>query len=108
MEGLTEGRIVHYVLTDQDALEISRRRVFNVGHAPDWPRGAQAHVGNPPQVGIHCPAIVVAVWPREFEDTPGVNLQVFLDGNDVLWKTSVEFKEAIENLPGTWHWIERA
>jgi hypothetical protein len=84
------GRIVHYVLADDDT---------NRSGAP----------------GQHRPAIVVRVWPGEYgnnECPDGVNLQVFLDGsNDIepgqptLWKTSVEYSD--EGKPGTWHWPER-
>ena len=91
MDGLTEGRIVHYVLDE--------------GRSK----------------GEHRPAIVVKVWrPGEANYPPekGVcNLQVFTDfGNDFpkdhdgyggqVWATSVEFSEDKE--PGTWHWIEPA
>ena len=96
MEGLTEGRIVHYVL--------------NEGR----------------DKGEHRPAIVVRVWRTVQWDgekdfiVPGTpengccQLQVFTDSdgkyNDelppVMWKTSVLFSEAKE--PGTWHWIEKA
>ena len=44
------------------------------------------------------PTIVVCrVWSEET-----VNGQVFLDGNDTLWTSSVV--EGTE--PGTWHWPE--
>lgn len=84
MEGLTEGRIVHYVLPD----------------------GRSA--------GAHRPAIVVMVCPKEWGYPPGAaQLQVFVDGtNDYqnysgsIWATSVQYSEGKE--PGTWHWIERA
>ena len=95
MRGLTEGRIVHYVLQAQAA---------NV--APE-----------------HRPAIVVKDWDHGQEGPGTVNLQVFLDGtNDrvqdpmyphpnteetirgVGWRTSVMFSE--EPKPGTWHWPE--
>lgn len=101
MEGLTEGRIVHYVATEQDAIAANRRRVLGAGHGESWPAGAQAHIGNDLRAGDHCPAIVVRVW-----STSTANLQVFLDGNDVLWETSRAFSETPE--PGTWHWIEKA
>lgn len=83
MEGLTEGRIVHYVLPD----------------------GRHA--------GEHRPAIVVKVWPgagsiqlqvfTDGGDTPPLSN----DGlPQVMWKTSVVHNEA-EKRPGTWHWPER-
>ncbi|MCE5199817.1 MAG: hypothetical protein ABFD54_08870 [Armatimonadota bacterium] len=88
IEGLTIGRVVHYVYTEGD-----------VPKRPD-------------AVGTEAPAIVVQNW-----DTPNgcVNLLVFADGtNDtgdasrgnVLWLTSREFSESPE--PGKWHWPERA
>ena len=93
MEGLTEGRIVHYVL--------------NEGR----------------DKGEHRPAVVVRVWRVNTVEggvkTPEngcSNLQVFTDSdadgkyNDelspVLWKTSVLYDES--GAPGTWHWIEKA
>ena len=81
MEGLTEGRIVHYVIPD-----------------------------NEPGAGAHRPAIVVRVWAngccnlQVFFD--GTN-----DGNPELppvrWVTSVLHDET-GTQGRTWHWIERA
>ena len=93
MQGLTEGRIVHYVLPDND----------DECRCP----------------GEHRPAVVVKVWDDGYGYDDGVvNLQVFTDyTNDYprtsaksygqVWATSVDFDED-EKLPGTWHWIERA
>jgi hypothetical protein len=96
MEGLIEGRIVHYVLPDG------------------------------PTKGEHRPAIVVKVWRGELavnsetkqeenmKDT-AVQLQVFMDGDgrgwndhapNIIWRTSVIYSD--EKRPGTWHWIEKA
>lgn len=92
MEGLTEGRIVHYVLSDYD-----------------WSQTMKSA----PHAGEHRPAIVVKVWGANGT----ANLQVFTDSNyaqdtndhrpQVMWKTSVVFDE-VEKKPGTWHWIEKA
>lgn len=81
MDGLTEGRIVHYVL----------------------PHG--------PSRGEHRPAIVVKVWSKDMGTvnlqvfTDGSN-----DGENyaagVLWQTSIVYSEDKE--PDTWHWIEPA
>jgi hypothetical protein len=87
MEGLTEGRMVHFVLPD----------------------------GN--NTGEHRPAIVVKVWRNGSDTIPddgSSNLQVFTDSlNDgtqyaggLVWRTSVSYDEA--QKPGTWHWIEKA
>jgi hypothetical protein len=84
-QGLTVGRMVHYVLPEGRSL------------------------------GEHRPAIVVRVWkdiPSYPEGT--VNLQVFTDGSNdgrdhaagIVWRTSVHYSEGKE--PGTWHWIEKA
>lgn len=79
--GLTEGRIVHYVLPDG------------------------------PNAGQHRPAIIVRVWNPVSSTvqlqvfTDGSN-----DGPKyaagLFWATSVMLSE--EPKPGTWHWIERA
>jgi hypothetical protein len=92
MEGLTEGRIIHYVLNEG------------------------------PDKGQHRPAVIVRVWrsntPEGGSKAPEngcSNLQVFTDSdadrkyNDelppVMWKTSVLYDENC--APGTWHWIEK-
>ena len=92
------GRIVHYRLTEQDAVVTNRRRAR---HLTGWPMGTQAHVGNGVVLGELVPLIVTQVWPNEHRlDLDGVNGQCILDGNDSLWVTSV--KEGVE--PGTWRW----
>ena len=102
METLSVGRIVQYVLSKEDVEQINRRRVEGVGHGKDWPQGAQAHVGNQASAGAVVPAIVV--WPHHNEDST-FNGQAFLDGNDVLWITSVPY--SAESKPRTWHWPAR-
>ena len=100
------GRIVHYKLTMDDANAINKRRSEFVGGRTlnePWNKGAQAHVGNFSQMGDDVPAIIIRVWPNEYGDKPGINAQVFLDGNDSLWITSKE--EGDKN--GQWHWPER-
>lgn len=91
MEGLIEGRIVHYVLSDG------------------------------PHAGEHRPAIIVRVWRvRDADgnehppDNGYSNLVVFMDGSNdgdrfagcLSWQTSVVFSQ--EPQPRTWHWIEKA
>jgi hypothetical protein len=104
--GLTVGRIVHYVLSDQDAEKINRwRRDYRktmVDSSDHWVNGTIAHVGNEVSAGEHYPMVVVAVWT----DGGCVNGKVFLDGNDDYWALSRSYSEAHE--PSTWHWIERA
>jgi hypothetical protein len=86
LPGLTEGRIVHYVLSD--------------GRSK----------------GQHRPAIVVQDWKQEngsvnlqvFTDGSNDYLGKGQDGTwcFTLWKTSVHYSE--EPKPGTWHWPEKA
>lgn len=106
MQGLTEGRMVHYVLTAEDAEAITHRRVRDAGHSENWPVGAQAHIGNPVREGEHVPMIVVKVWDKGENGNGSCNGQVMLDGNDSYWATSRLYDE--EKNPGTWHWIEQA
>lgn len=109
MPSVSIGRIVHYVLTAEDAERINRRRTTSRAiaeriEAGQWPLGAQAHIGNPPYAGQELPMIVAVVWPNEYgPNYHGVNGQVTLDGNDAYWVTSA--KEGAG--PGTWHWPER-
>jgi hypothetical protein len=115
---------VHYTLSADDAAQIQRRRTTGKSiaerllwgsagrhaeaipaHSEDgslraWPVGAQAHIGNSVAEGQVVPMLIVAVWPN---DIHGVNGQAFLDGNDVLWVTSV--KEGTG--PRTWSWPPR-
>jgi hypothetical protein len=104
----TIGRTVHYILSEHDADQINRRRTNSYSIAEripqeKWPVGAQAHIGNPAEAGQIFPMIIIAVW----SDTL-VNGQVFLDGNDQLWKTSVNHESTVvdENKQGMWKWPE--
>lgn len=97
------GRIVHYTLRDTDAEQINRRRthsgkIAEMAKDGKWPAGAQAHIGNEVQAGEAFPMLIVAVWSASPDSC--VNGQVFLDGNDSLWATSVSVGEG----PGTWRW----
>lgn len=112
IDGLTVGRIVHYVLTEDDAKIINKRRKdaddlslrLNAG---TWPLGAQAHVGNQVAAGDHVAAMVVAVWGPDGY----VNLKCLLDGNDDYWATSIHYESGeppVAPREHTWHWIESA
>ncbi|MGJ3241160.1 MAG: hypothetical protein ACFE0Q_20790 [Anaerolineae bacterium] len=85
MDGVVEGRMVHYVLQKDDS-ERSE--------------------------GEHRPAVIVQNWSggtvnlQVFMDTDGKG-----DYNDgqvpsLLWVTSATF-DNVDKHPGTWHWIER-
>lgn len=78
----TIGRIVHYTLSDQDAVLINKRRddsfVAETAHS----------IGNMARGGDVYPAMVVRVFEGGTEANGVCNLQVFLDGNDTFWATS--------------------
>jgi hypothetical protein len=102
----TIGRVVLYTLTADDAEKINRRRTTGQSIAERikaalWPIGAQAHIGNSVSGGMVFPATVVRTWG----DTPEsvVNLQVYMDGNDIFWVTSAHVSEGPE--PGFYHWM---
>jgi hypothetical protein len=83
VEGLIEGRIVHYVLTDGDSEGQCR------------------------------PAIILKVWDREGETGCCNVLVFTDASNDggpyrsgLFWATSRSYDA--DKKPGTWHWIEHA
>jgi hypothetical protein len=97
------GRIVHYVLSEQNADGVNRRRADasrNMAAHRDRADGGQVHIGNVAEAGQVCPLVIVRVWSGEL-----VNGQVLLDGNDTLWVSSMRLGEPDEL--GTWHWPER-
>ena len=97
------GRIVRYTLSAQDADAINKRRADSSKHMTEHrenSNGVQIHVGNGVREGDVFPMLIVQVWPN---DTHGVNGQVFLDGNDSLWATSV----AEGDGPRSWSWPPR-
>ena len=105
----TIGRIVHYRLSEDDAKAINRRRTDGGSIAQrmatspaEWPAGAQAHIGNNASEGDVYPMLITRVWGSNPE--AAVNGQVFLDGNDVLWATSVCVGEG----PRTFSWPSRS
>ena len=113
----TIGRLVHYRLSADDALQINRRRTTGAEIAvrisqemmtsappprPVWPLGAQAHIGNEAHEGDTVPMLIVKTWGDSA--TSSVNGQAFLDGNDVLWVTSV----AVGDGPRTFSWPTRS
>jgi hypothetical protein len=93
----TIGRLVHYKLSESDAAQINRRRVAQP-HSPEWPAGAQAHVGNNVAAGETVPLIVIRNWSADL-----INGQALLDGNDQFWVTSAHQGDE----PGQWNWPPR-
>ena len=102
----TIGRIVHYRLSAADAEAINRRREHAQAHLDEHranSNGVQVHVGNRAAEGDVFPMVITRVWqPGESEGH--VNGQVLLDGNDLLWVTSVN----VGSGPRTFSWPERA
>lgn len=87
LTGITEGRIVHYVLSEFDT---------------------KLHSA----IGRHCAAIIVRFWGDK--NSGCSNLMVFVDGSNdqpgqmldhPYWATSKYYSEDME--PGTWHWPEK-
>lgn len=89
----TIGRIVHYMLSEQEAGEINARRkgAQNLNAAgvtlASQNLGPQIHQGNQVSEGDVFPMIITRVWGDQPDSA--VNGQVLLDGNDTLWATSV-------------------
>lgn len=108
MEGLTEGRIVHYVLPDGQHRPAIIVKVWRV---PDYKSG---------EVSLPSLEEMEKSNPVNSNESPPLNgcsnLQVFMDSDEeakyndkmlpVSWRTSVLYSEGKE--PGTWHWIEKA
>jgi len=93
------GRIVHYTITATDANQINRRRTdARESQAASLASGAVIHSGNEAEAGEVYPLLVTRVWPNQL-----VNGQLFLDGNDTLWVTSVQEGEGER----TWCWPPR-
>lgn len=100
MTGLL-GATVAYKLTEQDATRVNHNRAMARRYG--WSgnvTGQLIHRGNQVSPGDVFPAIVVRVWPSGHE----VNLQVFMDGTDALWATSVQ--EGDGSVDGQWFELE--
>lgn len=98
------GRIVHYTLTAENAEKINRRRHHARQHLPQHitnSNGVQIHVGYDAKEGQVLPMVIVRV--NGDTDAASVNGQVFMDGNDLFWVTSIELGEG----PGKFSWPPR-
>lgn len=83
------GEMVVFKVSEKDVEAINRRRghfAWSKGHGI---AGFVAHIGNDVKAGQQFPMLVVKVWGPDIE-VACVNGQVFLDGNDVFWATSVQ------------------
>ncbi len=74
------GRIVHYRLSAKQALETNERRLDKPSH----------YHGNFASEGDVYPMLIVRLWTEAPDEESVVQGQVFLDGNDTLWTTSVK------------------
>lgn len=95
------GRIVHYTLSEQDATATNKRRndaQAHLGQHISASDGSQIHVGNSVNAGDVYPMVITRVWSGTL-----VNGQVLLDGNDLLWVTSVSEGEGERS----WAWPPR-
>lgn len=82
------GTFVDYELTSSDVTQIMRRRNDAKTSIKDntvGNTGFVLHFGNDVSEGEVYPLLVTKIW-----DNGLVNGQVFLDGNDCLWVTSVK------------------
>lgn len=96
------GRIVHYTLHEGDAERVNRRRdhaSLHMRQHQENQTGVIVHVGSDVKAGDVFPLIITRVFPDGL-----VNGQVFLDGSDTLWVTSV----AEGDSEGKWFWPPRA
>lgn len=102
------GRIVYYTISEQDAEQINKRRADarNLNAAgvtlASQGLGPQIHIGNRVEAGDVYPAMIVRTWGSEACHSQ--QLQVFLDGNDTFWATSVSEGEGQRR----WSWPPRA
>lgn len=80
---------MHYTLSSENAHNINKRRIqardrvdIKGGEIPAW------H-GNAVQEGDVYPMLITRLWTESPKEDSPVQGQVFLDGNDSLWVTSV-------------------
>jgi hypothetical protein len=92
LDGLTRGRVVHYVCAEDE--EWPEGMGFAPAYVPRWRKGE------------HCTALIVGVPDVGFGEPFTANLQVFYDAPTVGYRAHVPYSETAE--PGTWHFIERA
>lgn len=97
------GRIVHLRLSESCAAEINRGRAGNgdtAGESAIRDAGGVIRKGNGVREGDIFPLLITKVWDggQTATESTIVNGQVFLDGNDCLWATSVKQGDG----PGEW------
>jgi hypothetical protein len=97
------GHTVLYVLTASDTDQINQRRTTGEAikhrlgrNPPEWPAGAQAHVGEPVHEGDMLPMLVT----RETPDGTMISGQVFLNGTDTYWVAATQLVTDDPPRPG--------
>jgi hypothetical protein len=104
MNGLTEGRMVHYVMPDgkhRPAVVVKVWRVTGEGGIQDPPVSGCSNL----QVFTDGPNDLpyTAEEKKSYENS-SLSLEDVRKG--MVWATSIMFSE--EPKPHTWHWIEKA
>jgi hypothetical protein len=93
------GRIVHLRLSAECAKSINKRRSdarsSGISAANS---GAIVHHGNDAREGDVYPLLITKIWSDKPTDATAVNGQIFLDGNDSFWATSIQQGDG----PGKW------
>jgi hypothetical protein len=93
MDGLTEGRKVHYVMPNGQHRPADVVRVWN----------DQGMVNLQVQMDGSNDAGYTEAERAKLKDF-GIDPEQVKHGH--IWRTSIRFSE--EPVPGTWHWIEKA
>ncbi len=84
------GRIVNIRLSDDCASSINKRRQdAKASSIAGTNSGAIVHSGNPAAGGDILPMIICRIFAENPTESTVVNGQIFLDGNDTYWATSV-------------------
>jgi hypothetical protein len=91
MEGLTPGRMVHYVMPD------GQHRPATVVHVWDVSGVCEGYIN----------LQVFTDGRNDAQQFSGRDIEAEVQvGSGVWWRTSICYSEQKE--PGTWHWIEQA
>jgi hypothetical protein len=95
MEGLTEGRIVHYVMPDGKHVPAIVVKV--------WDTTGSMGTSNLQVFTDGSNSLPFTPEEKQQFQNFGMDLDAVRHGH--IWKTSIMFSE--EPKPGTWHWIEK-
>lgn len=94
------GDVALYKLSESDVELINRRRTTSESvrnrirrNPPEWPEGAQAHVGDPVSAGELLPLVVTKVDPA----SQRMSGQVLLNGSDTHFVAGVEL--VVDGVP---------